>query len=170
MNNIKQIVKVTLAAIFMIAVMVVIFLLSNQNGEKSIDTSDSVGDTIKDILDIEVPPGETISSVPIGGFNIRKYAHIFLYMLLGLSSFLFVASLFSLKRIQKTLTPLYVSVGALLISFVYACTDEFHQYFVAGRTASFADVCIDAIGFVPAIAFCGIVMYVIFINLKRKDG
>lgn len=36
--------------------------------------------------------------------------------------------------------------GTLLIVFLYAGTDEFHQSFVPGRTALFSDVCIDTGG------------------------
>lgn len=35
---------------------------------------------------------------------------------------------------------------AVLISLAYACTDEFHQTFVRGRTGTPRDVLIDAIG------------------------
>jgi VanZ family protein len=33
---------------------------------------------------------------------------------------------------------------------VYACTDEFHQTFIDGRTGKFSDVMVDAIGFVSS--------------------
>jgi VanZ family protein len=39
--------------------------------------------------------------------------------------------------------PLLIAVG---IAFVYACTDEFHQTFVSGRTGTPVDVAIDSIG------------------------
>ena len=35
---------------------------------------------------------------------------------------------------------------AVFIAFAYACTDEFHQTFVSGRTGTPRDVAIDAIG------------------------
>src|SRR5690349_14321939 len=39
--------------------------------------------------------------------------------------------------------PLLIAVG---IAFAYACTDEFHQTFVHGRTGTPVDVAIDSIG------------------------
>jgi VanZ family protein len=42
-----------------------------------------------------------------------------------------------------TARPLLIAVG---IALVYACTDEFHQSFVHGRTGTPVDVGIDAIG------------------------
>ena len=35
---------------------------------------------------------------------------------------------------------------AVCVSFAYACTDEFHQTFVSGRTGTPVDVAIDSIG------------------------
>jgi VanZ family protein len=42
-----------------------------------------------------------------------------------------------------TSRPLLIAVG---IAFAYACTDEFHQTFVHGRTGTPVDVGVDAIG------------------------
>ena len=41
---------------------------------------------------------------------------------------------------------------AVCIAFAYACTDEFHQTFVSGRTGTPVDVGIDAIGMAIAAA------------------
>ncbi|MBB1503242.1 VanZ family protein, partial [Candidatus Saccharibacteria bacterium] len=35
---------------------------------------------------------------------------------------------------------------SILLSFLYACTDEIHQIFVPGRSAQFRDVLIDTLG------------------------
>ena len=42
-----------------------------------------------------------------------------------------------------TARPLLIAV---CIAFAYACTDEFHQTFVSGRTGTPVDVAIDSIG------------------------
>jgi VanZ family protein len=44
---------------------------------------------------------------------------------------------------------------AVLIAFAYACTDEFHQTFVSGRTGTPIDVGIDAIGMGLAVVLIG---------------
>ena len=46
-----------------------------------------------------------------------------------------------------TAKPLLIAV---CIAFAYACTDEFHQTFVSGRTGTPVDVGIDTIGMVIA--------------------
>ena len=44
---------------------------------------------------------------------------------------------------------------AVFIALAYACTDEFHQTFVTGRTGTPVDVGIDAIGMAIAAALIG---------------
>jgi VanZ family protein len=50
---------------------------------------------------------------------------------------------------------------AVCIAFAYACTDEFHQTFVSGRTGTPVDVAIDSIGMAIAA---------LLINLRRKTS
>ena len=44
--------------------------------------------------------------------------------------------------------------AAFLIVVAYACTDELHQLFISGRSASIIDVLIDATGGFIAIFIC----------------
>ena len=151
----------------MLAVMIVIFIFSHRAGDASSEQSNAVGKWVLGILGIEIPPGQTASDVPIlWGLTIRKFAHIFLYFCLGASAFLFMAMLpMGNHRLQR---PAWCGGGALLISFAYACLDEWHQSFVAGRSGKMADVGIDAIGFVLAAVLCMAVGYlVLFIRRKR---
>ena len=39
-----------------------------------------------------------------------------------------------------------VSLQSLIFTFLYACSDEFHQLFITGRSGEFRDVMIDTIG------------------------
>jgi len=50
---------------------------------------------------------------------------------------------------------------AVCIAFAYACTDEFHQTFVSGRTGTPVDVAIDSIGMAIAA---------LLISLRRKTS
>lgn len=49
---------------------------------------------------------------------------------------------------KRTLTNLikHPLIMSVLLSFLYACTDEIHQIFVPGRSAQFRDVLIDTLG------------------------
>ena len=52
-----------------------------------------------------------------------------------------------------TARPLLWAVG---LAFAYACTDEFHQTFVHGRTGTPVDVGIDSIGMAVAALLIGV--------------
>ena len=62
-------------------------------------------------------------------------------------------AIFALKTCRIKGNKIYLI--ALVICFLYACTDEYHQTFVNGRTGQFSDVLIDTAG--GAIG-CGIVL------------
>jgi VanZ family protein len=76
---------------------------------------------------------------------LRKLAHVTEYAVL---TFLWWRALRGLG-IESALA------GALVISVLYACTDELHQTFVDGRHGTPVDVGIDAIG----MAIAAIVIY-----------
>ena len=116
----------------MLVVMVVIFVFSHRAGDASSEQSNAVGEWALGILGIEISPGQSASDVDIfWGFTIRKCAHIFLYLLLGASAFLFASCL--PFRVEHLWRPVVCAGGAVAIAFLYACLDELHQAFVAGR-------------------------------------
>ena len=152
--------KILLGALPMVAVMVVIFVFSGSAGGMSSAQSNAVGEWLLGVLGIEIPPGQSASDVDIfWGFTVRKCAHVFLYFCLGASAVLFVAAL-SAKALPQW-RPSISAGGAVIISFLYACLDELHQSFVEGRDGTFADVGIDAIGFVLAAVLCMAVWYLV---------
>lgn len=63
---------------------------------------------------------------------IRKTAHMTLYAILA-----FYAACSQIK-------PSFKKV--LLFCACYACTDEFHQLFIPGRSGEIRDICIDCLG------------------------
>lgn len=77
---------------------------------------------------------------------LRKYAHFFVYLFLG--SFLMNALMLSSVKGWKAFGI------AVVVSFVYAISDELHQYFVPGRIPLVMDVIIDTAG-----ASVGILLY-----------
>ncbi len=102
----------------MLAVMVVIFVFSQRAGDVSSEQSNAVGEWVLGILGIEIPPGQSASDVDIfWGFTIRKCAHIFLYLLLGASAFLFVSRL--PFRTEPAWRPVICAGGRSAVSGVY---------------------------------------------------
>ena len=95
-------------------------------------------------------------------FLVRKTAHFTEYAILGS---LFLLNLRNWLKSNTTLVKIskpqitktvakkvtldlikYSLFMSILFSFLYACTDEFHQIFVPGRSAQFRDVLIDTLG------------------------
>lgn len=97
---------------------------------------------------------ELRSSLPSWGDTIaRKAAHVIEYAVLSfLLARSFDASRTAVSRARSgaaqrgVLTPRFVLV--CIMSILYAASDEWHQSFVPGRQASFADGTIDTIGIV----------------------
>lgn len=113
----------------MIIWMIFIFIMSHTDGNQSSLQSGFFVDLISKIIKIDQ---ELLSLM------IRKAAHMSEYAFLALTVFY---GLYQNKFNQKLLLPI-----SLLISFLYACSDEFHQLFIAGRSGQFIDVLIDTSG------------------------
>lgn len=58
-------------------------------------------------------------------------------------------------------------VLSIIISFTYACTDEYHQTFVGGRTGQFSDVLIDTMGSIVGVSLYSFSFF-IYQNRSRK--
>lgn len=92
---------------------------------------------------------------PFIEFFLRKGAHFATFGLLGL---LFLRAWRSYYRLGAA------SIAALLCTFLYAVSDEWHQSFVFNRTGRIADVILDTSG-----ALCFIVIaYLVIRRRERK--
>jgi len=76
---------------------------------------------------------------------VRKAAHVFEYLVLG---GLFLSGFFTASR------PLRSGFLALVAGFLYAASDEIHQIFIPGRTASPFDVALDTLAVLAGIVLC----------------
>ena len=110
----------------------VIFIMSQEPGDKSSSQSDFVVKLIS-FIGIEVKD----SFKEIATLIIRKSAHFTEYLIL----FMLVYRVIILYM-NKT----QAKIVAVLFVFGYAGSDEFHQYFIQGREAAFRDVMIDTCG------------------------
>ena len=134
-------IKRILFGILTIITCIIIFIFSSQNGEKSGLTSRGFVRKIVEITGITNDLNEEEKEEVIENcqFVVRKLAHFSIYTILGINILGFVSTYKNLK-LQK-------QIGITLFSgFLYAVSDEFHQMFSGGRTASPKDVCIDTLG------------------------
>jgi VanZ family protein len=75
---------------------------------------------------------------------LRKMAHMFVF---GVLTF-FIWRAILLHGVRSTLSLVLASIASL----AYAVSDEYHQSFVFGRTASVYDVAFDLAGILVAVA------------------
>ncbi len=139
-----------------VLIMLMIFLLSAQDGTESGSLSEWFLSTPVGRWLISFLPEITDEGPEL---DIRKYAHMTEYALLAVSSGLFFRTL-----LRENLVCLS-GLSALVLCFLYACTDEFHQHFVPGRAGTFTDVLIDTAG-----ALAGLLVLSVFcLTGKRKE-
>ena len=166
-------VKITVSAALTVAVMITIFIFSSQNGNLSSGASNGFGAWVLGVLGIDIPPGQTASDVVIfAGLKIRNLAHIFLYMCLGSSAYALSASLWGIKVSLRPSRVLFSALCAFGFSLFYACTDEFHQYFIPGRSATLRDIGIDCIGIALAViifAAAELIIYAVKSNRNKAN-
>jgi VanZ family protein len=83
-------------------------------------------------------PGPDLPSFGYFDFDLKKGGHMLGYALLAIT---YIRALANSRRITRGIV-----VAAILLSGLYAITDEFHQSFTPGRSPSPIDVMIDTIG------------------------
>jgi VanZ family protein len=86
---------------------------------------------------------------------VRKGAHMTEYAILAILIFVWIG--------QWQLTVLRRGCIAVLMSALYACSDEAHQLFVAGRAGRFSDVMIDSAG-----ALLGLALFLVVCRVVKR--
>ena len=138
----------------------VIFLFSANKGS---DSSKQSGFVVNFIIEHNLE--WFIPEIVRGGsleLNVRKLAHMTEYAILEVLSYLFLYQVTRRKliRINRIVTA---TVGSLVMSFIYACLDEYHQTFVPNRVGSFADVLIDMRGVLAGLIISTVFVMILYI-------
>ena len=127
--------------ILVIIWMTIIFIMSSFNSTESSSQSNFIVDIVANIF--HITNTSTLSII------IRKLAHYTEYLILGI----LVMNLNNNKS-----KSIYLSI---IICLLYAISDEFHQFFVPGRSCQILDIAIDFLG-----SLTGIFIY----KLKRNSN
>ena len=152
MKIFNKVIRWTLVVLWMI----VIFYLSHQPATESSGLSG-------DLTEMIIRNIERFSSLEIDidlfHHMIRKNAHFFAY---------FILSILNLNALKWSGFSGYKCIGmALIISVIYAISDEVHQLYIPGRSGEVKDVFIDTSG-----ALVGILVYLgigkLWVKLKYK--
>ena len=140
--------------ILTLAIMCMIFVMSAKDGTESSSMSEWLLNTAFGQYLMKILPRLTESGEET---DIRKYAHMAEYAMLAVTSAFFFRELI-LDRI-----PWRSCLTSAAFCFLYACSDEYHQTFVAGRVGSLADVMTDMIGVTTGL------IVVFLICILRKE-
>lgn len=131
-----------------IAVMYVIFMFSSATGEESEEVSQNL---LSKIIEF------------IGNFithnTLRKLAHFSEFAALGFCFSGAIHYTFGKKNFYLPLIP----------SFVYAVSDEIHQYFVPERACRVFDIFVDTCGIMTGIGFFLLIIHIISKITKKKE-
>lgn len=113
-----------------------IFNMSSYVREDSNELSKGITKAIVSVIEKVYPDAD----IDISSFNhiIRKNAHFFGYMLLGI----LVSQVLRVSGIKGWKIYVY----SLVFCILYAISDEIHQHFVPGRGPEVRDVMIDTVG------------------------
>jgi len=133
----------------------IIFAFSSQNSSESLGLSNKlIIKTYETIHGCTLNNKEQKEIIKKYNYIVRKSAHFIIYFILGI----IIIQLLSCFNINNKYKLILFSI---LICFIYAITDEFHQSFT-GRSARVLDVFIDTLG-----ATVGLILnYLLFIRKK----
>ena len=147
----KKIIKIALV----IVCMTIIFTFSSDTSYESTKKSNKIIITVAEMINKkELSQKEKDRYINKFVFIVRKSAHFFIYLILGL----LVASLIK----EYSLVNKRMVIYSFLICFLYAISDEIHQLFVNGRSGEIRDILIDSMG-----SLVGIVIY--YLIRRRKN-
>lgn len=155
----KKTIQRIILAILIIINCTIIFMFSNQIADDSSVTSSRVVEFVSNIIPSiknMQEPNKTILKEQILTPIVRKGAHFSIYTMLGILTINFAKTFKNKKEYQ-------LIIYSLIFCMFYASTDEFHQYFVPGRSAEIRDVLIDSLG-----ALTGILLIVIIRKIIKK--
>lgn len=142
-----------------VCMMYIIFQFSAAPATESSATSGRVCQKIieisAEVMDVELSYEQKIHYAGKIEHLVRKLAHFTEYAVLAVTVAL-PLYVYGMRGIPLVLVACSICVG-------FACTDEYHQSFVAGRSPSKKDVMIDGAG-----AFCGVIFTRIIGFIGRK--
>lgn len=118
--------------ILLVSWMIIIFAFSSQPAVISDEKS-------KYIIKLFEILGLNLNSMlgDMANFAVRKAAHFLEYFILCVFAF---NAVYEERNLKNTV------IASIIIVFLYACSDEFHQLFIPGRACRFTDVIIDTTG------------------------
>ena len=154
--------RVSLIAVIAVAVM--IFLFSAQEGDDSAMLSEGVTEWLLTVLVpgyADFTAAQKLAYLERVGFAVRKIAHFSEFALLAVT--LSVHLHYRMRGYGRIIPTSW------LIATLYAGTDELHQMFVGGRGPALRDVAIDSAGALTG-AFIGVGMILLWHRVRQNGN
>lgn len=148
--------KKVIKGLVVILCMVIIFLFSTDNSVESTKKSNRVIIEVTSFFKLDLSKKQQQHVIDMFFVPVRKMAHFFIYFVLGIALVSFLRE-FSIPIRRLLLLSIF-------LAFLYACTDEFHQLFVPGRSGQIIDVILDTFG-----ASVGVFIYYLVFHKKLKE-
>lgn len=150
-----------LSAILVITMLCVIFRFSAADATHSSHLSEGVCirlvREVSAIFPEQFPKEKLVKVAEAIEYPVRKCAHFTEYAVLGITVNLYLWMCYRMEMLSIKLSIWNFIIRAEIFCALYACSDEFHQYFIPGRSCKFFDVCVDSSGaFFGALLFWGI--------------
>lgn len=146
----KKILVTVPAALLLLALYIIIFGFSSQDGEQSGNLSRLISEKCVEFINSlsGSPWNEVVMNKLAEYFEhpIRKLAHFSEYACMGGLVYIILSQWMTRGKPRYLVTVLWV--------FLSASADEFHQLFVPGRYGSLADVLLDTCGGVTGMGIC----------------
>ena len=131
----------------------VIFTFSNMPGKesqgKSKGLTEKLVNTIFKNINKEVKEENMNQIVDTLNGILRKCMHASEYFVLGVLIY-HCCKILQIENWTRVVIP-------IVLSFIYACSDEFHQLFIDGRSCRFTDVLIDTVGATVGVILINII-------------
>lgn len=171
--NKKKLIFIGIVAAIIIAWCATIFRLSGMNSESSNGASIGIVEkAITKVLDAtneagitDAHPDEEKLAKAAAFINapLRKVVHATVYFVLALLLLTISRVIFGSKKYLLSCTI------TILLCFVFAMTDEYHQTFVDGRTGQMMDVMIDTTGACIGALLFSSYYYIWILGTKRIE-
>lgn len=166
-NRYMRICKAFLCTVSTMAMMVVIFMFSAQNGAESGSLSGAVARLLASVF----YPGYDLMGasdkallIEQMSWPVRKTAHATEYAILAILSVATCWQWSSLVSESKGKSSIgskrfaAAGISGFVLAVAYAMSDEVHQTFIDGRAGQFVDVLVDASGAAIGAVLCALVI------------
>lgn len=158
----RQLFKAAASILLAAAWCVFIFSMSAKSGTASQQMSDgAISHSITAFIPgfASMDAQQQAAAISALSFPVRKGAHFCEYAVLAVLASNVVLQLQRLKApgpLDSCSLSVWLFAAAWAFCVLFACTDEFHQLFVDGRSGQLFDVCVDACGSLAGVCLAAV--------------